>query len=278
MTFKCSLFITLLFVSIGCFGQPIVSHFLAPQADISKGRPFKTIEEQSEVIIKGLNSLSPKVVQEFNSQGFIVSRVALNSAGGRTSETTWEYIDGKKLTYKKHRFFANMSGWTEDEVKVEWDYNSGLPTKVEVLRNGRVTQWALMTIDTLGRIESAKVFGPTGAHTFTERFMYMEPSNMIRVMMFRSNGVFSSNWTYPIDLTKEFSFESLTRQYYPNGDVMVETLKDSTKGDQAYYYEYDYDNQGNWVEKRTYQVSLGRNNSIRNKKLEHRFIRKIGYQ
>ena len=58
---------------------------------------------------------------------------------------------------------------------------------------------------------------------------------------------------------------------------MVETLTHAVKGDQAYYYEYQYDNDNNWVVKETYQVKLGRNNKIRNKKLENRVTRKITY-
>jgi hypothetical protein len=269
---------TLVIFTLWGYSQPLASHLLAPQEDISKGGAFKTIEENSEVVIKGLHSPPYKVLKEFNSQGFIVSRIALNSAGGRESETRWEYLDGQKLVHKKHRFFANITGWTEDEVKVEWDVEKGLPLKIEVLRNGRVSQWALSVIDSLGRIESMRVFSATGAHIFSERFMYLEASNMVRVMVFRANGVFASNWTFPIDPKKEFSFETVSRQYYPDGNVMIETLTDSTKDDQAYYYEYEYDNRGNWIEKRTFQVNLGRNNSVRNKKLEHKLTRQIGYQ
>jgi hypothetical protein len=278
MAIKHFLSLTFVLISILGYCQPVASHLLAPPAELSKGRAFRAIEEQSEVIFKGLQSYPHRVLKEFNEQGHIVSRIALNSAGGRESESHWEYFSGLKLLKKKHKFFANISGWTEDEVKVEWDVDRGLPLKVEITRNGKVMQWALSVIDTLGRIESLRVFGSTGAHTFTERFMYLESSNMVRVMVFKSNGVFTSNWTYPIDPTKEFSYDTVSRQFYPNGNVMIETLTDSNKGDQAYYYEYEYDSQGNWIEKRTYQANLGRNNTIRSKKLEHKLTRRIDYQ
>ena len=66
--------------------------------------------------------------------------------------------------------------------------------------------------------------------------------------------------------------------FYPNGDVRIETLPDASKGDQGYYYEYDYDSQGNWITKETYQVKLGKDNKVSKKKLEHRITRKITYQ
>lgn len=274
------LYFTFLLVIMGStlFGQPMVSHFLAPQADISRGRNFQKIEELSEVIIRGVAPIPHRVEKHFNSDGFIVSQVALNSVGGRTSETKWEYAKGRSLVRKHHRFFMNISGWSEEEVLITRDDMTLIPTKIEVLKNGKMWQWALTMMDTLGRIESARVFGSTGAHVFSERFMYLEPSNMIRVMVYRANGLFVSTSTYPIDPKKEFTFESVSRQFYPNGDIMLETLSTAGKGDQAYFYEYEYDGQGNWIEKRTYQVKLGRNNRISNKNLENRVTRKITYQ
>jgi hypothetical protein len=171
-----------------------------------------------------------------------------------------------------------MAGWNEEEVKIEWDETTKLPQKISALKNGEVWQWALTTVDTLGRIESAKVFSSSGAHIFSERLMYIEPSNMIKVMVFKANGLFSSTSSYPIDPSKEFSFESVSQEYYPNGDIMIDTLEGSGKGDQGYYYEYEYDDQGNWIEKRTFQATLGKNNKIKNKNLENRVIRKISYQ
>lgn len=277
MTLRLSIILLLLSACTTLLGQPMVSHFLAPQADISKGRNFQKIEEFSEVIIRGVAPIPHRVEKHFNSDGFIVSQVALNSAGGRTSETTWEYAKGRHLIRKYHRFFMNISGWNEEEVLVTIDDITLMPTKIEVLKNGKMWQWALIVMDTFGRIESAKVFGSTGAHVFNERIMHLEPSNMVRVMVYRANGQFVSTSTYPIDPKKEFTFDSVSRQFYPNGDIMLESLTIAGKGDQAYYYEYEYDAQGNWIEKRTYQVNLGKNNRIRNKNLENKVTRRITY-
>lgn len=258
--------------------QPMVGYFLAPQNDLSKGRNFSKIEETSEVIIRGRVPIPHQVEKHFNSAGMITSEVVLNSAGGRTSETTWEYFDGNKVENKKHKFFMNIKGWNEEEVKIEWDESTKLPKRIDVIKNGTLWQWALISIDTLGRIESAKVFGSTGAHIYTERLIYLEPSNMIKVVVYKANGLFSSTVSYPIDPKKPFSVESVSRQYYPNGDIMLDTLSEASKGDQAYYYEYEYDSQGNWIEKRTYQVTLGRNNKLKDKNLENKITRKITYQ
>ena len=256
----------------------MVSHFLGVQSDISKGRNFRTIEEISEVQIRGVNPVPHRRVKQFNSKGSIVSDIIYNSAGGTSRETNWEYIDGVNLRRKHHRFFANIIGWQEEEVVIDWDSTTNLPQHIKVTKNGRVWQTAIIQPDTLGRIESARVLNANGGHVFTERFMYLESSNMIRITVFRPNGVFQSTWSYPIDRSKPFSFESVKRQYYPNGDVMVETLTNAVKGDQAYFYEYEYDGQGNWIERNNYQVELGRNDRIRRKKLEHKITRTITYQ
>lgn len=267
---------TLCFTALA-YSQPIVNHFLAIPNDVSHGGTFSSIIETSEVLIKGYQPIPHKTEKKFNGNGLITEQIAYNSAGGKSSETYWEYMPNNGLRKKRHKFFANLSGWNEEEVIVEWDNETLVPLKVEVLKNGKISQWALMTMDTLGRIESAKVFGPTGAHTYTEKFIYIEPSNMIKVMVYKANGVFTSSWSYPLNREKTFKPESISCQSYSNGDIMLEKLSNALKGDQAYYYEYEYDNRGNWIEKRTYQVKLGKNDKIKNKSLENRVTREITY-
>ncbi|MFP4557050.1 MAG: hypothetical protein ACLFNU_09285 [Bacteroidales bacterium] len=269
--------ISLAFVTLAS-GQPMVSHFLENPSDKSKGRPFKRIEEVSEIIIKGVYAVPHRVVKEFNSHGNILSKISYNSAGGVSNETRWEYVDGVRLKRKESRFFANMLGWISEEVIIDWDEETMQPQKVRVVKNGKPWRTAFISLDTLGKVEGAKVIDSQGGRIFNENFIYLESSNMIKVMVHRANGIFYGSWSYPIDPLKEFEFESVSRQYYPNGEVKIETLSNAAKGDQAYYYEYEYDNQGNWIEKSTYQVKIGRKNKLRRKRLEHKVTRIITYQ
>ncbi len=254
----------------------MVGYWLSPQPDISNGNPYKSIEETSEIIIDGINSSPTRIVKHFNELGYITSSVTYNSAGGTTNETKWEYQEGKYLIKKHERSFANFRGWTEEEVRIEWDSENNLPKRIEVYKNGELWQWATLNPNEEGKIETAMVYNSKGL-VYTENIMYLEPSNLIRVRIQRANRSFAGTASYPIDPLKPFSFDSVERKFYPNGDVMVETLTHAVKGDQAYYYEYQYDNDNNWVVKETYQVKLGRNNKIRNKKLENRVTRKITY-
>lgn len=258
--------------------QPVANHFLGMHPDVSNGKNFRSITEISEVILKGYAPVPHKTVKEFNSAGLITKQTSFNSAGGVGSETLWEYTTNLKLSRKHHRFFVNIAGWNEEEVTIEWDEEWKNPARIEIQKSGKLHQWATPSIDTLGTIETIQVFGPTGAHIFTERFNYIERSNMIRVMVYRATGQYVSSWSYPLDPSKPFNFESVSTQRYPNGLVRLEKLSMAGKGDQAYYYEYEYDNQKNWVEKRTYQVTLGKNDRIKKKKLENRITRTILYQ
>lgn len=257
--------------------QPMMSYLLLPQSEISRGRLYMHIEEESEVIIKGVNSTPNKVVMNFNPQGLMVSNTILNSAGGKTNEIHWEYAHNNRFVRKFQRSFVNMRGWSEEETVVTWDKDFTLPTKIEVFKNGKNWQWAILMADSLNRVESARVISSAGAHVITERLIYIEASNMIKVMIYRANGLFVGTVSYPINHNKPFVIETVSRKYYPNGEIMIETLTDAVKGDQAYFYEYEYDNQSNWIVKNTYQVKLGKNNRISKKKLEHRITRKITY-
>ncbi len=271
------LLVVSVFTTLQVEAQPMASYILSPQPEVSRGSLFKHIVETSEVLIKGVNTPPIKVEKLFNRNGLMVSSVALNSAGGKTNETLWSYAYEKYLIRKFQRSFVNMRGWSEEEVQVTWDENHTLPSKIEVFKNGKLWQWAILLADSLRKIESARVISSTGAHVFTERFVYIEASNMIKVMVYRANGAFVGTWSFPLDQSKPFVFESVSRKYYPNGDIMIETLADASKGDQAYFYEYDYDSHGNWITKNTYQVKLGKNDRISNKKIENRVTRVITY-
>ncbi len=273
----------LLLIGFLCFGvalsgQPIISFYLDSGGEISRGRPFASIEESHELLIKGASNAPVRVEKRFNSQGNIVYQRTKSRAGGTVSETKWEYIDGQKFARKHHRYFVNIIGWREDEVIITYCQNNHKPEKIEVKKEGKLFQYATITTDSLNRIESVKVFLANGPQIFTERLRYLHSNNMIRVFVYKANEQFYGSWAYPLDPTKEFHTESMNRVYYPNGDIKIETLATTSKTEQAYYYEYEYDAQGNWIEKETYQVSLGRNNRIRNKKLEHRITRTITYQ
>lgn len=273
---KPTLLIVALAIAQVTMGQPMLSHWFAPQPDISNGNPYRSIEETSEVIIPGIYTSPIRVVKQFNELGNITSSITYNSAGGVTSEMVWEYIHGKFLTRKYQRTFVNLRGWSEEEVKIDWDEETELPTRIEVNKNGEPWQWATLSSGADKRIESAQVFNSKGL-VFTERVMYIEPSNLIRVRIHRANNSLAGTASYPINPLKPYSFDTVARTFYPNGDVMTETLTHAVKGDQAYFYEYEYDHEGNWIEKRTYQVSLGRGDRIRNKKLENKITRKITY-
>ena len=257
--------------------QPMVGYFLAPQSEPSKGRVFESITETSEIFIKGITTTPTRIEKRFNSFGNIISSVTYNSAGGKTSEIYWEYSSGTKLVRKHIRSFANLRGWQEEEVILTWDENFSIPKKIEVKKNGQMWQTALFSSDSTFKFESAEVYNSKGIHVFTERFTYIDASNIIKVMIFKPNGAFYASSTYPINYKESFTFESVTQTLYPNGDVMIETLSRAVSGDQAYYYEYEYDSQGNWIEKSTFQANLSRGNKVKKKKLENKIVRKIEY-
>ena len=265
-----------LFIHIS-FAQPMVGYFLSPQSELSKGRAFKSIEETSEIFLKGITITPTRIEKVFNKFGNITSSVTYNSAGGKTSEIYCEYVNGENLVRKQTRSFVNHRGWQEEEVFIKWDDCYSIPQKIEVKKNGQVWQSAKFITDSTLKFESAEVFNNKGDHVFTERFSYIEASNIIKVMVFRANGAFNGSSTYPINHKESFTFESVTQTLYPNGDVMIETLSHAVSGDQAYYYEYEYDSQGNWVEKSTFQVNLSRGNRVSKKKLENKITRKITY-
>ena len=82
-------------VSLTIHAQPLVSYFLTSRSEVSRGQIFKTIEESSEVVIKGVNPLPVKTIKEFNPQGSIISSISYNAAGGKTAETFWSTPTGK---------------------------------------------------------------------------------------------------------------------------------------------------------------------------------------
>lgn len=278
MPLKKLVVVFMLLIAKTALNQPFVGYYLGSTYEPSKGRNFLKIEETYELTIKGINPLPSKTEKRFNAQGNIVSEVHFGSTGGKTREVRWEYLNGTLLALKHTRYFVNIAGWQEETIRVEYDGATNLPTTIYVDKNGKPFQWAIITTDSLNRISSARVLDARKAHIFTEQLIYLEASNMIKVMVHRANGQFFGTWNYRLDERKPYNVSSLKRKFNDKGHIMLETLSTATKGDQAYYYDYSYDSDGNWVVKDIYQVSLGSGDRIRKKKLEYRITRSITYQ
>lgn len=271
-------FFMAMLISVFGFSQPFIGYYLSNTSEPSKGRNFEFIEESYELVIKGVTTLPHRIEKRFNSQGKIISELVYGKTGGKTSETQWEYFGGTKLTLKYHKFFVNMVGWQEELIKIDYNTENGMPKEIVLEKNGKLFQWAIIGSDSLNRVETAKVLDARKAHIFSENLLYIESSNMIKVMVYRSNGQFFGTWSYRWDENKPYNYSTLKRKFNANGDVMIETLSSGGMGDQAYFYDYTYDAQGNWITKETYQVVLGSGDRIKKKKLEHRIARKITYQ
>jgi hypothetical protein len=256
----------------------MIGHYLGEIREPNRGRKFETIEELHEVLIKDVTTSPYRVVKKFNPSGQKTSHISYGKEGGTTSDIRWVYSDAGRLLTKRHKYFINMIGWREELIIVEYNPDTGIPERITMDREGKPFQSATVITDTLGKVELVQVFNNTGAIAFIEKLIYLPPANLIRVLVYRPNNQFFGTWSYPMDPNNEFSISTVNQQLYPNGDVRIETLTDASKGDQAYYYEYEYDSQGNWVTKETYQVKLGKNNKVSKKKLEHRITRKITYQ
>ena len=270
MIFLCFFYITVV-------GQPIIGHYLGETKEHNRGKKFQSIEEIHEVLIKDVAASPYKVIKMFNPNGLKISEITYGKEGGVNSKTSWEYSSDNRLLKKSHKYFVNIIGWREEILQIDYNPDTGAPESIIQEREGKTLQKATIILDTLGRVEMVQVFNTSGSLSFIEKLIYLIPANMIRVIVHRPNNQFIGTWSYPLDPNKEFSISSVNQFFYPNGDVRIETLTDASKGDQAYYYEYEYDSQGNWITKETYQVKLGKDNKLTKKKLEHRITRKITY-
>lgn len=264
--------------SAKALAQPVTAHLLAAPADHSQGQPFAYIEEISEVLIKGIKVPPHRTEKSFNAQGKILAQTSYNSSGGISSEMHWEYDEEQRVAVKRLGYFVNYVGWIEEEFHIVNDSITQLPVKIEEYKNGELMQWAAITTDSSGRLVAAKVVSTTKGHTFTEKIVYMDAANLVRVNVYRAVGMHVSSWSYPIDASRRMVVEAVSSRFYGNGNVKLEKLSGAQRGDQAYYYEYEYDSQGNWIEKRTYLVTLGKKDRIKRKKYENRITRKLTYR
>ncbi len=263
--------------SITAFAQPNIEVFITSLPVPSKGGNIESIEDNFELLIKDVRPQPIKIVSQFNRDGMIISEVKYGKGGGKTGETTWEYNQNKKLIKKTHKYFANMVGWKVDEIKLTYNDTTGYLSEIREFKNTVPLTMSKVFCDSIGRPFDIRVLDSKGSYILNEKVIYSTAINLIRVMVFKSNNQFSGNWTYPLDPSKPAQGNQVEKQYYPNGDLMLDSISSNSKTDQGYYYEYTYDGNGNWIEKNTYQVTLGKNNKIKDKKLEHRITRTIKY-
>ncbi len=270
--------ISFIFFSItSVFSQPTIEIYFTNHPYLSKGSVIESIEETYELQIKEVPPRPFKITTLFNKSGNIISEIKYGSTGGKQSETKWEYNQNQKLIKKTQRFFVNMIGWKVDETTLNYNDTTGYISEIRFIKNGTLEYASKVFCDKVGLPSEVRVIDNKGSFSMIERISYSPNANIIRVMLLKPSGQFSSLHLYPIDYTKPYQSGQIERQYYPNGEVMLESLEYQTKIDQGYYYEYNYDEQGNWIEKSTYQVALGKNSKMKDKKLEHKILRTIKY-
>ncbi len=267
-------------VTVLCYSassQPVIEVFLSLQTPESRGAQFSTIEELHEVLVPDSGKPQTfRVVKKYNSAGKIFSMIKYNSAGGVQCETTWAYSGSSKPLKKSIRQFINYKGWVTEEVRFVYNDTTGHLQDILFFYEKIKKKSAQVLFDSLGRIREVNVFNEAGAFVNIERFMYVPANNSLRIAVLSQTEQFIAAYVYPLDRTKEPPKSAIYKEYYPNGDIMLEALPDAKLG-QGYYYEYIFDSYGNWTEKQTYQCAIGSNNKIRKKKLEYKITRKISY-
>lgn len=267
----------ILFTTCAIAQQPTIELYLTNHPNKTEGSAIESIEETYELLIKEVSPRAFKITTMFDRMGNIVSETRYSKSGGKQGEMKYEYNQNHKLIKKTHRYFVNMLGWKIDETLLNYNDTTGFISEIRIFKNGALQSMSKVFCDSLGNPRETRVLDDKGGFSMVEKISFSPSTNLIRVMMLRPTGQLVSRWMYPIDSTKPYQTGQIERQYYPNGAVMLESLEDQTKTDQGYYYEYNYDNQGNWIEKDTYQVTLGKKNKIKDKKLEHKILRTIKY-
>lgn len=272
------LFILLFVLSYNyLFAQPVIDVYLSSRTPTSKGQTFQSVEETHEVLaIKNGKAPTFKLVKKYNPTGKLISETKYNSAGGIQYETIWEYNFKGEPTRKFTRQFVNYKGWATEETILKYNDSTGCLKEIQVYYEKLLRQSAQVVCDSTGKITEVNVYNENGVSSNIERLVYIPANNSIKVLNYKSNEQFVNATTYPLDPSKPEPKSALKREFYPNGEIMLEMLE-SSKSDQGYYYEYKYDSYGNWIEKLTYQCTVAPNNKVKNKKLEYLITRKITY-
>ncbi len=273
---RITLFFILVFLNFSSFSQPIIEVYFNIQTYIKKNTPVESIEEKYELLIKELPSQPLRVTLSFNREGNLVNEKKFGKKDGLLSETSWEYNKDQHLTRKTHKYFVNMLGWRLEETLLNYN-DSGCLTDIRFSKDGLLLNSATVKCDADKRPEELQVFDGKGVHLTNEKVKYIPSANVIKVMVYKYTNQFVGNFNYPYDNSQPFQNSNLKQEFYPNGNVMLEFLGSTDGSNQGYFYEYKYDGYGNWVEKETFQVTLGKNNKIKSKKAEHKITRAIKY-
>lgn len=259
---------------LGGWAQPFLELYLESKMPSSRGSKFTSVDEEHEIHVSGK---SYSLHKTYNARGQVVHELGKNSRGGRSNERRWEYRSNGDLLKRSGQRFMNSLGWTHEEVELRYNDSTGFLESIHYSVGDNFKQWAEVRCDSLGQPVEAKVYNSKGSLSHIERVMLIPTNNCLRVLRHTPSGLMSGSYNYPIDPSKPVPTNNLKREYNERGDVVLESLEGQLKYNQAYYYEYEYDSQGNWVKRHTYQCSLGSGNRPRNKKLEYTVTRRITY-
>lgn len=262
---------------LGAFAQPIINHYLNIQPEPFKGGRVSAVIESHELMINNVAGQPFTVEKRYNNAQFIVSETSTGKASGANLTRTWEYDHKNRPVLITTKQFVNILGWKNERIEFAYNDTTNFLKSIKVFKEDAIDISGNVKCDDKGSPIYVEVFNSKGAHTSTEKIYYLPANNLVKIMVYKINNQLSGITNVPLDNSKPFTHSTLNREYYSNGDIMLDSINGNNKINQAYYYEYEYDSKGNWVVKTTYQVNVTKSNKIRNKKAEEKTTRQIIY-
>ncbi|MDX9853771.1 MAG: hypothetical protein RBS81_08330 [Tenuifilaceae bacterium] len=262
---------------MGANGQAVITHYLNVQPEPFRGGRVKAVIENHELMINDVAGQPFTVEKRYNGAQYIVSEESKGKASGANLSRTWEYDGQNRPLLIVTKQFVNILGWKNERIEFTYNDTTTFLQSIKVIKGDEVEVSGNVKCDDKGIPIYVEVFNNRGAHIATEKIYYLPANNLVKIMVYKINNQLSGITNIPLDKGKPFTHSSLKREYYSNGDIMLDSLDGNEKINQAYYYEYEYDSKGNWIVKTTYQVNLTKSNKIRNKKAEEKTNRQIIY-
>jgi len=237
------------------------------------GKPSQIIE--TNTFYSSRNTQIDKNVKTYDNAGMLLEEDRYDEDGKLTAKL--KYINDTTKRLILQRIFERWAriGYSKGTAVYAYDEHNFLIRVTDLDANGSTVNISELVNNARGNPIELRLYARNGGSYGVEKAEYYYDQNMVVTSVYSNDGDRLSTDTLAIDYSKAGPIDKSV--YNDRGDAISYTSKNLDGSRRFFEEEYGYDDAGNWIDQKIYEVTIKKNGKKR-RELDRRFQKQIIYK
>jgi len=237
------------------------------------GKPSQIIE--TNTFYSSRNTQIDKNVKTYDNAGILLEEDRYDDDGKLTAKL--RYINDTTKRLKLQRIFERWArtGYSKETAVYTYDEHNFLIRVTDLNANGNTINVSQLVNNAKGNPTELRLYAGNGGAYGVEKAEYYYDENMVVTSVYSNDGGKLSTDTLAIDYSKAGPIDKSV--YNDRGDAISYTSKNLDGSRHLFEEEYSYDDAGNCIDQKIYEVTIKKNGKKR-RALDRRFQKQVIYR